>query len=480
MQNYDLAVLGSGPAGHFGAIQGAKAGKKVVVIEDLPRVGGSSATLGTIPSKSLREATIHLTGLNQQSFYGMSYRVKANITVQDLTARTEQIIRNETAVFEDQLRRNGVKIVHGRGSFTGPQQLVVENEDGMQVVRAQKFLIATGSCPAHPPRLAFDGEKICDSNQILTIRTLPKRLIVVGAGVIGMEYACIFAALGVRVVVINHSPTFMEFVDAQILDLLKYHMQNRNVEFRLGEEVVDLERRDEVVVARTSCNKEIVGDCLLYTVGRRGNTDLLNLEEIGIPCDDRGRVKVDAQFRTAVPHIYAAGDVIGFPALAATSREQGRRAVCYAFDIPIEAERAKMPLGIYTIPEISMIGPTETELSKQKTPYEVGVARYREIARGQIAGDTTGMLKILFQRENLRILAVHIIGEGATELVHIGQGVEAFGGTIEYFANAVFNYPTLAECYKVAALDGMNRVRIGRGSKSKLQAAPAAQPEATP
>lgn len=458
MEKFDLAVLGTGPAGHYGAIQAAKLGKKVVAIEQRDRVGGVSAITGTIPSKSLREATLHLTGLRQRSFYGMNYAVKEHVTLQDLVASTAQIIRNETSVFEAQLKRNGVRLLRGKGEFTGPHQLRVDTPQGEQFIEADVVLIAVGSRPAHPPDLAFDGRKIIDSSQILNLPALPARLLVVGAGVIGVEYACIFSALGVEVTVVDQREEILEFVDRQILDNLRYQMQNRDVEFKLGEEVVSLEMAGAEVVAVTRSNKRLRSDCLLYSIGRQANADLLNLQATGLSCDGRGRIGANECYQTGVSHIYAAGDVIGFPALAATSREQGRRAVCHAFGVPCEVSAAAVPFGLYAIPEISMFGPSERELTQKGIPFEVGIARYREIARGQILGDTEGMLKMLFHRETLKILAVHIVGEGATELIHIGQAVHAFGGTLPYFIDAVFNYPTLAECYKVAALDGMNRI----------------------
>jgi NAD(P) transhydrogenase len=458
MERVDLAVLGTGPAGHYGAIQAAKLGKKVVAIERLDRVGGVSATTGTLPSKSLREATLHLTGLRQRAFYGMNYTVKDNLTVQDLVASTAQVIRNETSVFEAQLKRNGVRLLRGSGRFAGPHRIAVETSHGPEEIEADVVLIAVGSRPAHPPNLAFDGRKIIDSSQILNLPALPSRLMVVGAGIIGIEYACIFAALGVEVTVVDQCEEILEFVDRQILDNLRYQMQNRDVEFRLGEEVVGLELAGAEVVAVTRSNKRLRSDCLLYSVGRQTNADSLDLAAAGLTHDERGRIRTDGNYQTTVPHIYAAGDVIGFPALAATSREQGRRAICHAFGVACERSTSGVPLGIYAIPEISMIGPTEKQLTLEGVPFEVGIARYREIARGQILGDTDGMLKLLFHRESLKLLAVHIVGEGATELIHIGQAVHAFGGTLPYFVNAVFNYPTLAECYKVAALDGMNRI----------------------
>lgn len=468
MIHYDLAVLGSGPAGHFGAIQAAKTGHNVVVIEKDDRVGGTSAITGTIPSKSLREATLHLTGMRQRTFYGSHYTVKDNLTIGDLQSSTSQIIANQTATVSAQLSRNDIRLIHGTGSFLSPHELMIEHAQGQEMISADVILIAVGSRPARPPGMEFDGQKVCDSNQILLLQDTPRRLMVVGAGVIGVEYACIFSALGCQVTVVDQREEILEFVDRQVLDVLRYHMQHNQVEFRLGEEVINLKTDGHDVMAITRSNKHLRADCLLYSVGRQGNADRLCADAAGLTVDARGRIATNEVHQTSVSHIYAAGDVIGFPALAATSREQGRSAVCHAFGIITCSEyTAMMPYGIYTIPEISMFGPTERELTKQAVPYEIGIARYREIARGQILGDTDGLLKILFHRETLKVLAVHVVGEGATELVHIGQAVEALGGTLHYFAQAIFNYPTLAECYKVAALDGLNRVRLAGQSTTK-------------
>ncbi|MFN0058717.1 MAG: Si-specific NAD(P)(+) transhydrogenase [Planctomycetota bacterium] len=484
MDRFDFAVLGAGPAGHFGAIQAAKAGHKVVVIEELARLGGHSTSTGTIPSKALREAVLSLGGVRQRALSGENYSTKEPPTFADLAITTDRIIANENAVFGDQLRRNGVTLLRGHGSFVAPHQLVCESTDGVRVLEAEKILIATGSRPARPPGLDFDGRYVLDSSQILRISAVPRRLIVVGAGVIGVEYACIFAALGCIVTLVNDRHDFLDFADRQIVELLKHQMSRLNIDFRFGEKVTDLQRANHHVVARTASNKSLVGDCVLYCAGRQGNTEQLNLETTGLEADTRGRIKVDDNMQTAVPGLYAAGDVVGFPALAATSREQGRRAACHALGIGCPTSNTLLPYGIYSIPEVSMIGPTEQELTVACTPYEVGRARYREIARGQILGDTDGMLKLLFDPRSLRLLAVHAIGEGATELIHIGQAVHSHGGTLDYFADAVFNYPTLAECYKVAALDGINRAQLAarclRASKCADVAAPSDEVSAPP
>ncbi len=471
MQRYDLAVIGTGPAGHFGAIQAAKLGKRVIAIEMNESPGGAAAITGTIPSKSLREATLHLTGLRQRTHYGAYYRVKDDVTIDDLTSSTGKIVHHETNVLRDQLRRNGVELARGVGAFVAPNEIVIKDGADTTHIEVEHALIAVGSRPARPPEMDFDGRWICDSNQILDLDRIPRNLIVVGAGVIGVEYACIFATLGSRVTLINQGDTFLEFVDRQMREALAHHMQSHGVEFRFGEKVTGLERRGQCVVASTASGKEIAGECLLYSVGRQGNTDTLGLEDAGLKPDKRGRLTVNETFQTEAPHIFAAGDVIGFPALAATSREQGRMAVRYMYGEDVCATESPMPYGIYTIPEISMVGPSEQELTEQGVPYEIGVARYREIARGQILGDETGILKILFHRETRAVLATHVIGEGATELVHIGQAAISFGATIDYFTETVFNYPTLAECYKVAALDGLNRLRMLGETSDELRIA---------
>lgn len=459
MLKYDLAVLGAGPAGHFGAIQAAKSGRRVVVIEQRGQLGGNSTITGTIPSKALREAALHLTGFRQRAFYGSTYRVKDVQRLSDLTFSSNQIIQNNASVFADQLRRNGIDLLHGHGSFIASNQMVVEEHGKVNVLEAKRILVSVGSSPARPPGIDFDGSRVVDSNQILELEEIPDHLLVVGAGVIGVEYACIFAAIGCRVTLVHDRDTYLDFCDRQLVEILKYHMSTEGVEFRMNEKVTDLQYHGSQVLASTESNKKIVADCVLFSGGRQGNTDSINIEAAGFTADSRGRISVDENCQTEVPGIYAAGDVIGFPALAATSREQGRRAVCHAFDMACETSASALPFGIYGIPEISMFGPTEEELTRDAIPYELGVARYREIARGQILGDMTGLLKILFDPATLKIFGCHIIGEGATELIHIAQAVHAFGGTLDYLASNVFNYPTLAEAYKVAALDGINRAR---------------------
>jgi NAD(P) transhydrogenase len=457
---FDLIVIGSGPAGQRAAIYGAKMGKRVAVVEMREVVGGACINTGTIPSKTMREAVLHLSGYNYKSIYGMNYRVKEKITMADLAFRVQHVIKTEVDVTEAQLSRNGVEMLVGIASFEDATHVKVTNSRGATVYETANVLIATGTKPAASDKVAINGRSIINSDQVLELPNLPKTMIVVGGGVIGVEYTCMFSALGVRVTLVERRPKLLEFADQEIVEALSYHLRDTRVTMRLNEEVESVEESpDGTVVANLESKKKLQGDALLYAVGRQGNVDELNLSAIGLEADKRGRVPVDKDFRTKVPNVFAAGDVIGFPSLASVSMEQGRIASARAFgDESILSNPSYYPYGIYTIPEISFIGKTEEQLTEEDVPYEVGVAYYREIARGQIRGDTTGRLKIVFHRQTHAILGVHIIGEGASELLHIGQAVMVLGGKLEYFVDTVFNYPTLAECYKVAAFNGMNRV----------------------
>jgi NAD(P) transhydrogenase len=456
---YDLVVIGSGPAGQRAAIYGAKLGKRVALIEAREVVGGVCINTGTIPSKTMREAVLHLSGYNYKSIYGMNYRVKERITMADLAFRVQHVIKTEIDVTDAQLSRNNVEVLTGVASFDDPTHVRVTNTRGQTVYEGQNVIIATGTKPASSPKVPINGTTIVNSDQVLNLANLPKTMIIVGGGVIGVEYCCMFAALGVRVTLVERRPRLLEFADQEIVEALSYHLRDARVTMRLNEEVNSVEEVDGAVVANLESKKKLQGDALLYAVGRQGNVDELNLANAGVEADPRGRIPVDKDFRTKQPVVFAVGDVIGFPSLASVSMEQGRIAAARAFgDESIVSNPSFYPYGIYTIPEISFIGKTEEQLTEEDVPYEVGVAYYREIARGQIRGDTTGRLKLIFHRENHSILGVHIIGEGASELLHIGQAVMALGGRLEYFVDTVFNYPTLAECYKVAAFNGLNRV----------------------
>jgi NAD(P) transhydrogenase len=421
--------------------------------------GGVCVQTGTIPSKTMREAILYLSGFRQRAFYGKDYRVKDTISAPDLALRVSAVVERETEVIRAQLRRNDVVTVTGTARFFDSHTLDIETQVGAQRIEAEHILIACGTRSACTPSIPLDGEKIFSAEQILGLKQIPRELIVVGAGVIGLEYASMFAALGTRVTIIDQRPTLLDFVDREIIDALCYHLRKLNTILRLGETVSSVSVADDGrVVAKLESGKLVHGEALLYTVGRQANSDLLNLEAAGLSADARGKLTVNSSYQTAVPHIYAAGDVIGFPSLASSSTEQGRLASCHMFQQKCTAMPELLPYGIYTIPEISTVGMNEQQLTAAKIPYEVGVARYEELAKGQILGDDTGLLKLLFDPSSLKLLGVHIIGERAAEIVHIGQAVLAFGGTIEYFRDTVFNYPTLAEAYKVAALAGLNRL----------------------
>jgi len=459
MQTYDLIVIGSGPGGQRAAIQGAKAGKRVAIVEKQASVGGVCINLGTIPSKTMREAVLHISGFHHQTFYGSDSQVKEDVTMADLNFRVHHVIENEVAVIQEQLKRNGVDLIYGFGSFTDPHHIRIESISGNGEFEARFVVIATGTKPASSPKVPINGRTIINSDQILDMPRIPKTMIVVGGGVIGVEYACIFATLGVRVIVVEKRPRLLEFADNEMVEALTYHMRDHRATLRLNEEVDSVEELpDGKVAANLVSKKRIIADALLYAVGRQGSVDALNLPAAGLQADDRGRIKVDADYRTAQPHIFAVGDVIGFPSLASVSMEQGRIASARAFSLDVHTDPAGYPFGIYTIPQISFIGKTEEQLTQEDVPYEVGVAYYRDIARGQITGHTDGRLKLLFHRETLELLGVHIFGEDAAELLHIGQAVFLLKGKITYFVNTVFNYPTLAECYKAAAFNGLNRL----------------------
>jgi len=457
---HDIIVIGSGPAGQRAAIQAAKAGKRVALVEKKEVVGGVCVNTGTIPSKTIREAVLHLSGFLYQSVYGVNYRVKEKITMADLAFRVQHVIKTEIDVTQAQLSRNNIEMFFGAASFTDSKTVRVEGSRGHQTLSADVIVLAVGTKPSISPKVPINGRNIINSDQILQMPEVPKTLIVVGGGVIGVEYACMFAILGCRVILIEKRPRLLEFADQEMVEALSYHLRDSRVTMRLHEEVSSVEASaDGGVVANLESKKKISGDALLYAVGRQGNIDDLNLGAAGIESDERGRVKVNEFYQTTQPHIYAVGDLIGFPSLASVSMEQGRMAVAHAYGMHIESNPANYPYGIYTIPEISFIGKTEEQLTDEDVPYEVGVAYYREIARGQIRGDTTGRLKIIFHRETREILGVHIIGEGASELLHIGQAVMILGGKVDYFVNTVFNYPTLAECYKAAAFNGVNKLK---------------------
>ncbi len=473
--DFDLAVIGSGPGGQKAAIMAAKLGRKVCVIDTKTMVGGVCVNTGTIPSKTLREAVLYLTGMQLRDLYGASYRVKEEITISDLLARLQHVIGRETEVIRSQLLRNHIELVPGIASFLDPHTLSIdiENSANHRTLTADKVVIATGTTPARPPHVEFDGVRVLDSDQVLTMDTVPDSMVVVGAGVIGVEYASMFAALGTRVTLVEKRDQMLDFCDPEIVESLKFHLRDHTMSFRFGEEVASVEASGRGTITTLASGKRIAAEVVMHSAGRQGNTRALNLELAGLEADKRGRLVVNDHYQTEVPHIYAVGDVIGFPALAATSMDQGRLAAAHAFDEPANELHGLQPIGIYTIPEISYCGKTEGELTKESVPFEVGISRYRELARGQIIGDSYGMLKLIVHADTRFILGVHVFGTNATELVHIGQAIMGCGGTVDYLVDTVLNYPTLSEAYKVAALDATNKLRaVARFSTQMVTSEP--------
>jgi len=458
--HYDLLVIGSGPSGQRAAVQAAKLGKKAAVIERKQLVGGNAVHTGTIPSKTLRETVLNLSGWRERGFYGRSYRVKKEITADDLRQRLEITLRHEIEVMQHQLMRNGVDVLPGEARFVDDHTVRLTDYEGACLdYSADKIIIAVGTRPHRPPNIPFDDRKILDSDDVLNIERLPRSMAVIGGGVIGIEYATIFSALDIAVTVVEARNELLSFADAEIVQEFQHHLRDRGMIMRLGEQVDQVrEAGDGKVVVHLTSGRRVVTDMAMFCAGRQGNTDSLALDSAGLESDKRGRIEVNEHFQTATPDIYAVGDVIGFPALASTSMEQGRRAARHAFTDEAVQPLENFPFGIYAVPEISMAGKTEQELKEAGIPFESGIARFRETARGQILGLQQGMLKMLFSLEDHRLLGVHVEGEGATELVHIGQAVMTLGGTLNYFIESVFNYPTLAEAYKVAALDAWNRL----------------------
>ena len=466
MRHYDCVVIGTGPAGQKGAIQAAKLGKRVAIIEKNRVLGGAQINTGTIPSKALREAVLHLTGGTRENNFNRSSSSRKHITIADLVSFSQRVIRTEWEVIRNQFERNGVELLWGHAHFVNPNEVAIEDEDVTQHITADHFLLGVGTRPARPESVPFNGKTIFTSDEVMHLDHLPKTMIVVGGGVIGTEYACIMATLGVQVTLIEGRSKVLGFLDQEIADAFQYFMRQRGITLRLGEKVEDISEVEiqngtvkTLVEAQLESGKTIHAETLLFAVGRQGVCQQLGLENVGIEFDDRERLKVNEYYQTNVDHVYAAGDVIGFPALASTSMEQGRRAVCHAFGLcEGDYNTSLFPYGIYAVPEISMVGKTEEQLTSEGIPYESGIANYREIARGQLLGDELGMLKMLIHQDTHKLLGVHAIGTGATELIHIGQAVMALDGTAEFFVNNVFNFPTLAECYKVAAYNGLNKL----------------------
>lgn len=458
--HYDMIVIGSGPAGRRAAIQAAKIGKDVLVVEKGREVGGVSVHTGTIPSKTLRETVLNLSGWRERGFYGRSYRVKDDIDAKDLRQRLQKTLEHEVDVLEHQFTRNGVTTLCGTAHFVSDKEIEVAEAEGVTShFTADRFLICVGTKPFRPDYMPFDGERVLDSDEILDIADLPRSLVVIGAGVIGVEYATIFSALDVKVTLIEPREIFLDFVDRELMQEFTHDLRDRGMSIRLGCSAEKVEVKGKSVHLTLSDKRTVKADMVLFAAGRIGATDSLNLKAVGLEVDHRGRLKVNPKtFQTEKDHIYAAGDIIGFPSLASTSLEQGRVAACHAFGAPVPKAPAYFPIGIYSVPEMSTSGMSEEEVREREIGYEIGIARFRETSRGHIMGLDTGMMKLIFSLKTRRLLGVHILGEGATELIHIGQAVLNLKGTIEYFVENTFNYPTLAEAYKIAALDAWNRM----------------------
>ena len=457
-EHYDMLVIGSGPAGKRAVVQAAKLGKHAGIIEREQQVGGVSVHTGTIPSKTLRETALYLSGFRQRTFYGNSFRLKDDLCAEDLFKRVDMTRQYEVQVMENQFYRNGANVIQGSASFVDEHTIKVDHYGEESFYSADNILIATGTHPFRPDNIPFDGKVVVDSDEILNIDTIPRSLAVIGAGVIGIEYATIFSALDTQITVIDVKEKFLEFIDKEIVDELEHEMRSTGATFCLGDTVQNIRIDDDMVTTELASGRTVVTEMVLYASGRSGTVEGLSLNTIELEADKRGRIAVNDHYQTSIPHIYAAGDVIGFPALAATSMEQGRHAACHAFDVKVDNKPQNFPYGIYSVPEVSMVGMTEQEVKSKGISYEVGVARFAETSRGLISGRTDGMLKMIFSTEDGKLLGVHIIGEGATELIHIGQAVFTLGAGIDYFIESTFNYPTLAEAYKIAALNAWNRM----------------------
>ncbi len=473
MQNaFDLIVIGSGPAGRRAAIQAAKLDKKVLVIEKSHRVGGVSVHTGTIPSKTLRETVLNLSGWRERGFYGRTYKVKSDITAGDLRHRLGKTLDHEVDVLEHQFSRNNVTLINGHARFVSRNAVEVTQTDGrIEQFSFERALVSVGTKPYRPDYIPFNGETVLDSDEILNVSALPRSLTVIGAGVIGIEYATIFSALDISVTVVEPRPNILSFIDDELIDEFTHELRDRGIKLLLGCKAQNVHARDGYCIVDLSDGRKVKSDMVLYAAGRIGASDDIGLDSIDLSADSRGRLKVDpVSFETEVSGIYAAGDIIGFPSLASTSMSQGRIAVCHAFQVPNPARPEHFPYGIYAVPEISTVGLSERELKEQGIPYECGIARFRETSRGHIMGLQRGMLKMLFHIETRKLLGVHIVGEGATELIHIGQAVLVLDGELSYFIDNVFNYPTLAEAYKIAALDAWNRLSLHRTESGEIAA----------
>ncbi len=459
-REFDLVVIGSGPAGEKAAIEASKMRKTSAIIERHSVQGGVCIHTGTIPSKTLRETVLYISGLRQRSVYGLMGGVKSDVSIRELMYRKGQVIQQELDVIQQNMSRYRIEVIHGTGMIADPNTVVVTSREGeKQEIKGEAIVISTGTRSYRPAHIDWDDQYFYDGETIIDLDVVPHSLTIVGGGVIGCEYASIFAHIGTKVTIVDDRERLLSFLDTEIADALTYLMRKYRITLILGDGAREMRVEDDQVVTTTRSGRRVISERLLFAAGRTGNTENLGLEALGIETDKRGLVKVNDLYATSVPNIYAVGDVIGFPSLASVSMDQGRLASIHAFkDGDTSCINTLLPFGIYTIPEVSMVGETEESLSASGQEYQIGVARYFELARGQIINDHDGMLKIIFEPKSRRILGVHIVGERATELVHIGQAVMTHGGSLNYFVDTVFNYPTLSEAYKVAALDGFARL----------------------
>src|SRR5688572_2135425 len=470
-EHFDLVVIGAGPAGEKGAAQAAYFGKNVCVIERSPKPGGAAVNTGTIPSKTLRETALYFSGLRQRGMYGVDLRVKHDITISDFMYRERAVVEATWQLINENFKRHNITVIQGDAKFIGMNAVEVKRfGEDPRTITGEALLIATGSSPQQPTGVAVDGTVIVDSDSVLTLQKIPSRMIVIGGGVIGCEYACIFAALGVKVTIVNSRSRLLGQLDAEVGDHLRTMITARlGISVHVNVEPTSIKVEGETAHVTLSDGSEHYSDVVLFSAGRVGNTNDLGLEQIGVACNKRGYIEVDKDYRTAVPSIFAAGDVIGFPALASTAMEQARVAVCKAFDLKYKQQVSNvLPYGVWTIPEIATVGETEDALTQKNVNYEIGRSSYRINPRGQILGDTDGFVKLIFDPDDQRILGVSIIGEGACELIHLAASVMSFGGTIDYFIQGVFNYPAFSDAYKYAAYDGLQALARRRAKMPGL------------
>ncbi len=460
--HFDLCVIGGGPAGEKGAAQAAYFGKKVCLVERAPKLGGAAVNTGTVPSKTLRETALYFSGLRQRGLYGVEYKVKRDITIGDFMHRERAVVESSWQLIEQNLERHEVTRLRGDARFTSPDELLVtrfKEED--RRITAGVFLVATGSRPSRPDEIPFDGRIVVDSDDVLSLSAIPKRLVVIGGGVIGCEYASIFAALGVRVTIVNNRERLLSHLDADLSDALRQEMTRRlDMQVLVDTSVKAITVKEEIASLTLSSGRELSADCVLYCAGREGQTADLGLAAAGVATNARGFIDVDAQYRTANRKVFAAGDVIGFPALASTAMEQARVAMCHAFDLKYKTQVSNvLPYGVWTVPEVATVGLGVEEARRQGISVETGRASFQDNPRGQIIGDTEGFVKLIFRTDNEQLVGAAVMGEGACELIHIPAAVIHHGGSLDYFIQCVFNYPTLSDAFKYAAYDGLQRLR---------------------